>query len=188
MPCLMHGFTRLVLRQVIDDTTHNTLVSASTLQKDIKEGLSSNNGGTKVGSSSVLLASLELQQDLRGFARQDAAVLVGKKIAEKCKEKSIDKVCFDRGGFIYHGRVQASNLRLSLLSSASLSTSQHMSGCRLWLTQHGKEAWSSDATADSHCAAECSQRLAPVIIVIQDLQHCSCHRPACQRLTACFSP
>ena len=38
---------------------------------------------------------------------QDAATLVGKKIAELCKEKSISKVCFDRGGFIYHGRIQA---------------------------------------------------------------------------------
>ena len=31
---------------------------------------------------------------------------MGKKIAELCKEKSISKVCFDRGGFIYHGRIQ----------------------------------------------------------------------------------
>ena len=31
---------------------------------------------------------------------------MGKKIAELCKEKDISRVCFDRGGFIYHGRVQ----------------------------------------------------------------------------------
>ena len=36
-----------------------------------------------------------------------AATLVGKKIAEMCAAKNISKVCFDRGGFMYHGRVQA---------------------------------------------------------------------------------
>ncbi len=37
---------------------------------------------------------------------QEAAVMVGKKIAELCLQKNIGKVCFDRGGNIYHGRVQ----------------------------------------------------------------------------------
>lgn len=37
---------------------------------------------------------------------QEAAVMVGKKIAELCLQKNIEKVCFDRGGNIYHGRVQ----------------------------------------------------------------------------------
>ena len=37
---------------------------------------------------------------------QDAAEAVGKKIAEICLEKGIDKVCYDRGGHIYHGRIK----------------------------------------------------------------------------------
>ena len=36
-----------------------------------------------------------------------AAAAVGKAIAEKCKELGIEKVVFDRGGFMYHGRIQA---------------------------------------------------------------------------------
>ena len=45
---------------------------------------------------------------MKAHRAQDAATLVGKKIAELCKAKSISKVCFDRGGFVYHGRVQVS--------------------------------------------------------------------------------
>ena len=37
---------------------------------------------------------------------QVAADAVGKEIAKQCKEKGIEKVCFDRSGYIYHGRVQ----------------------------------------------------------------------------------
>jgi hypothetical protein len=37
---------------------------------------------------------------------QSAAEAVGKKVAELCAEKQISKVCFDRGGFTYHGRIQ----------------------------------------------------------------------------------
>jgi large subunit ribosomal protein L18 len=40
-------------------------------------------------------------------AAQAAAEAVGKKLAELCKEKQISKVAFDRGGYMYHGRVQA---------------------------------------------------------------------------------
>ena len=63
--------------QVIDDVAGNTLVSASSLDKEI-EG----NGGNKT-----------------------AARAVGKLVAERCKAKGIDKVVFDRGGYLYHGRV-----------------------------------------------------------------------------------
>ncbi len=38
--------------------------------------------------------------------QQEAAQMVGKKIAELCLSMNIDKVCFDRGGNVYHGRVQ----------------------------------------------------------------------------------
>jgi hypothetical protein len=40
------------------------------------------------------------------FLLQDAAAAVGKKVAQICAEKSISKVCFDRGGFTYHGRIK----------------------------------------------------------------------------------
>lgn len=44
---------------------------------------------------------------------QEAAVMVGKKIAELCLQKNIEKVCFDRGGNIYHGRVQVRQLHIN---------------------------------------------------------------------------
>ena len=68
--------------QIIDDTVGNTLVSASTLQKDVKANLEKTNN-------------------------VDAAAYLGKVIAEKAIEKGIKDVVFDRGGFIYHGKVQA---------------------------------------------------------------------------------
>ena len=66
-----------IYAQVIDDVAGHTLVSASSLDKSI-EG----NGGNKT-----------------------AARAVGKLVAEKCKAAGIDKVVFDRGGYVYHGRV-----------------------------------------------------------------------------------
>ena len=66
-----------IVAQIIDDTTGTTLVSASTLEKAF-EG----NGGNKV-----------------------AARAVGKLVAERAKAKGIDMVVFDRGGYLYHGRV-----------------------------------------------------------------------------------
>ena len=68
--------------QIIDDTVGNTLVSASTLQKDVKANLEKTNN-------------------------VDAAAYLGKVIAEKALEKGIKDVVFDRGGFIYQGKVQA---------------------------------------------------------------------------------
>ena len=68
--------------QIIDDTVGNTLVSASTLQKDVK-------------------ANLEKTNNI------EAAAYLGKVIAEKAIEKGIKDVVFDRGGFIYHGKIQA---------------------------------------------------------------------------------
>ncbi len=71
-----------IYAQIIDDTRGMTLMAASTLSPEIKEG---ERTGGKVGS----------------------AKLVGRLIAGKAKEKGISKVVFDRNGFIYHGRVQA---------------------------------------------------------------------------------
>ncbi len=68
-----------IYAQVIDDVNGVTLVSASTLDKSI-EGYGGN---------------------------VEAARKVGALIAERAKEKGIEAVVFDRGGFVYHGRVQA---------------------------------------------------------------------------------
>ena len=68
--------------QVIDDTVGNTLVAASTLDKEVK-------------------AELEKTNDVA------AAAYLGKVIAKKAQEKGITEVVFDRGGFIYQGKVQA---------------------------------------------------------------------------------
>lgn len=68
--------------QIIDDTVGNTLVSASTLQKDVK-------------------AELEKTNNV------DAAAYLGTVIAKRALEKGITTVVFDRGGFIYQGKIQA---------------------------------------------------------------------------------
>ena len=68
--------------QIIDDTVGKTLVSASTLQKEVK-------------------AELEKTNNV------DAATYLGTVVAKKAIEKGIKDVVFDRGGYIYHGKVQA---------------------------------------------------------------------------------
>ena len=68
--------------QIIDDTVGNTLVSACTLQKDVK-------------------AELEKTNNV------DAAAYLGTVIAKRAIEAGIKEVVFDRGGFIYHGKVKA---------------------------------------------------------------------------------
>ena len=68
--------------QIIDDTVGNTLVSASTVQKEVK-------------------AELEKTNNV------DAAAYLGKVIAKKALDKGITTVVFDRGGFIYQGKIKA---------------------------------------------------------------------------------
>ena len=68
--------------QIIDDTVGNTLVSASTLEKEIKAELTKTNN-------------------------VDAAAYLGTVIAKRAMEKGIKEVVFDRGGFIYQGKVAA---------------------------------------------------------------------------------
>ena len=68
--------------QIIDDTVGNTLVSASTLQKDVK-------------------AELEKTNNV------DAAAYLGTVLGKKAVEAGITEVVFDRGGFIYQGKIQA---------------------------------------------------------------------------------
>ena len=68
--------------QIIDDTVGNTLVAASTLDKDVKDKLEKTNN-------------------------VEAAKYLGTVVAKKALEKGIKEVVFDRGGFIYHGKVAA---------------------------------------------------------------------------------
>ncbi len=68
--------------QVIDDVKGVTLCSASTMEKEVKAQIS-------------------------GMTKTDAAKLVGKTVAEKAKKLGIENVVFDRGGYLYTGRVQA---------------------------------------------------------------------------------
>jgi large subunit ribosomal protein L18 len=71
-----------VYAQVIDDTVSKTLASASTMSKEFKDA----------------------DTPLKGL---DAAKWVGKKIAEKALESGIKQVVFDKGKYLYHGRVKA---------------------------------------------------------------------------------
>ena len=68
-----------IYAQVIDDAAGHTLVAAASTEKPLK-----GKGGNL-----------------------DGAKLIGKTVAERAKEKGITKVVFDRGGYLYHGRVKA---------------------------------------------------------------------------------
>ena len=57
------------------------------------------------GDTLVSCSSVELK--LANGSNIEAAKTVGTKLAERAKEKGIENVCFDRGGYLYHGRVQA---------------------------------------------------------------------------------
>lgn len=74
--------TKHIYAQLIDDTTGSTIACASSLE-EVAKG----------------------PADQKGKAGQ--ASLVGKLIGERAKEKGIEKVVFDRNGFLYHGRVKA---------------------------------------------------------------------------------
>lgn len=71
-----------IYAQIIDDGKGQTLAAASTLSGELKDQL----GGVK---------------------KVEAAKAVGKLLAAKAKARGIDKVVFDRNGFLYHGRVKA---------------------------------------------------------------------------------
>jgi large subunit ribosomal protein L18 len=71
-----------IYAQVIDDAKGETLASASSIEKDMR-------AGRKTG------------------ANVDAAKAVGKLVAERALQKGIKDVVFDRGGYLYHGRVRA---------------------------------------------------------------------------------
>jgi large subunit ribosomal protein L18 len=71
-----------IYAQVIDDSDGRTIAAASTLSRDLKGTLESDN-------------------------KSDAAKKVGALIAKICLEKQVEKVVFDRNGYLYHGRVRA---------------------------------------------------------------------------------
>ena len=71
-----------IYAQIIEDSTGSTLVSVSTVYKEL--------GG-----------------DLKVSGNVEAAKLIGKKIAERALAKNITQVVFDRNGFLYHGRIKA---------------------------------------------------------------------------------
>jgi large subunit ribosomal protein L18 len=71
-----------IYSQIIDDSAGHTIVSASTID-------------------------LELRSKMKGLNKTDQANLVGKQIAERAKKKGIKDVVFDRGGYQYIGRVKA---------------------------------------------------------------------------------
>lgn len=70
-----------IYAQIIDDVAGHTLIAASTLDASIKEAVSST-------------------------GNKEAAKLVGAKVAKLALEKGIENVVFDRGGYLYHGRVK----------------------------------------------------------------------------------
>ena len=73
---------RHVYAQIVDDTRGCTLVAASSLEKTVAE------------------AAVDKK-------KVEKAVMVGKLVAERAKAKGIEKVVFDRNGFLYHGRIKA---------------------------------------------------------------------------------
>ena len=71
-----------IYAQVIDDDKGQTLASASSIEKEMR-------GGMKTG------------------ANKDAAKAVGKLVAERALQKGVKEVVFDRGGYLFHGRIKA---------------------------------------------------------------------------------
>ena len=64
--------------------------------------------GARVAGTSTVAAAASTEKDLRGKGGNvEGAKLIGAKVAERAKEKGITKVVFDRGGYLYHGRVKA---------------------------------------------------------------------------------
>jgi large subunit ribosomal protein L18 len=78
----VHRTPRHIYAQIIDPTGGKVLVSASTLESEVRSQLKS--GGNK-----------------------EAAMVIGKRIAEKAKAAGLEQVAFDRSGFAFHGRIKA---------------------------------------------------------------------------------
>jgi large subunit ribosomal protein L18 len=78
----VHRSSKHIYAQIIDDAAGSTLASASTMEKDLR-------GSLKTG------------------ANKDAAAAIGKLVAERAVKAGVKEVVFDRGGYIFHGRVKA---------------------------------------------------------------------------------
>jgi large subunit ribosomal protein L18 len=78
----VHRSTQHIYAQVINDITGLTVASASTVDTDLKG-------------------------KLKSTCNKDAAEAVGKLVAERAKKAGVEKVAFDRGAYMYHGRVKA---------------------------------------------------------------------------------
>ncbi|MEB3286591.1 MAG: 50S ribosomal protein L18 [Vampirovibrionales bacterium] len=78
----VHRSGKHIYAQLIDDSTASTIAAASTLDKDLREGLKSG-------------------------ANIDAARRVGELVAQRALKAGVNDVVFDRGGYLYHGRVAA---------------------------------------------------------------------------------
>ena len=78
----VHRTPRHIYAQIIDPATTKVVVTASTVQK-------------------------ELRSAVKYTGNKDAAAAVGRAIAERAKAKGVERVAFDRSGFKYHGRVKA---------------------------------------------------------------------------------
>ena len=81
----MHRSGKHIYAQVIDDAAGRTVASASTIDKDVKGPDGKRGGGANVSSA------------------QD----VGRRVAERAVAAGVTQVVFDRGGFLFHGRVKA---------------------------------------------------------------------------------
>jgi large subunit ribosomal protein L18 len=82
----VHFSGKHIYAQVIDDDAGRTVAAASTAEPRMRSGLLGEN---------------------KAHANQVAAELVGKAIAERSLAKNLDRVVFDRGGFLYHGKMKA---------------------------------------------------------------------------------
>ncbi|MBI3440317.1 MAG: 50S ribosomal protein L18 [Proteobacteria bacterium] len=78
----VHRSANHIYAQVINDATGATLAAASTVDTDLKK-------------------------KLKSTSNKDAAQVVGKLVAERAKQAGVEKVAFDRGSYMYHGRVKA---------------------------------------------------------------------------------
>ena len=78
----VHRSSKHIYAQIIDDAAGTTLAAASTMEKDLR-------GSLKTG------------------ANKDAAAAIGKLVAERAVKAGVKTVIFDRGGYLFHGRVKA---------------------------------------------------------------------------------